>query len=131
LLLCGNRAHCNISFLLTPAPRWLLIRFNKDVYLNGAVARLEMIQRTKGLEHHTSQGMFMAGVLSCAMLFVFASTGRSWGITGRGANGATPSAGQGLNDGRQLFESRCAGCHGLDGRRGGGARVIGPGLRGA
>jgi cytochrome c oxidase cbb3-type subunit III len=51
--------------------------------------------------------MFMASVFACAMLSVFASTGRARGTTG-----------QGLDAGRQLFESRCAGCHGLDGRGG-------------
>lgn len=77
-----------------------------------------MIQRTKGLEFRTGQDMFVASVFSCAMLFVFASTGRPQGIAGAHAGTVPPAAGQGLDAGRQLFESRCAGCHGLDGRGG-------------
>jgi cytochrome c oxidase cbb3-type subunit III len=73
--------------------------------------------------------MFMAEVFSWAMLFVFASAGRSQGITGGRADGAPPAAGQGLDEGRQLFESQCAGCHGLDGRGGERAPSIATGPR--
>jgi cytochrome c oxidase cbb3-type subunit 3 len=64
------------------------------------------------------QRMIVASLVSGAMIFVFALTGRPREVKGRDAHAAPAGAGQGLNEGRQVFESRCAGCHGLDGRGG-------------
>src|SRR6267154_2183757 len=61
-----------------------------------------------------------AGVISCAGLFVFnliSSTG-----TSPGDRTGSREAEQPLALGRQLFENRCAPCHGLDGR--GGERAL-------
>ena len=56
------------------------------------------------------------GLLTCAVLFAGAMCAQ--GQKPRGTERGTQGSSQAIAEGRQAFESRCAGCHGLDGRGG-------------
>jgi cytochrome c oxidase cbb3-type subunit III len=63
------------------------------------------------------RSLIMSGTL-LASLFLFVSTARGGEHAAPRGPGQTPDVKQGHDEGRQAFESRCAGCHGLDGRGG-------------
>jgi cytochrome c oxidase cbb3-type subunit 3 len=58
----------------------------------------------------------VAGLL--AWVFLFIAAGGARGQKPRQAPSGTQGPGPAIAEGRQAFESRCAGCHGLDGRGG-------------
>ena len=74
------------------------------------------------MENYTirARRAFAAGAVACGAALLLAAGVPSQGTKGANAGGAARRADRrvSLADGRQLFESRCAACHGLDGRGG-------------
>src|SRR5256885_3042962 len=127
-----NFAHFNISLRLTPVGRWLLIRFNSKK-LNwskdrssgtpGVLADKSMIQRSN---FSRMCCYFPVGALPWILALTLVSAvsaqearTRTPRTAGQAVTNGVPENGrQALAEGRQAFDTRCAGCHGLDGRGG-------------
>src|SRR5712691_8143278 len=102
---------------MTPRPRFaarVVVRCHSQFEASFAMARTARTPRNA-----TRTLLGLAGVLFCATFFSLDlnSIAEEWPRDPPGA----PQAEQPLALGRQLFENRCSGCHGLDG--GGGERA--------